>query len=233
MKFALTNEQQRYFETHGALELEALLSAAQLSALQAGIDEVLASRLNVPEERLERMTSDERMAVGRDAWRASQQIKKVVARSSLAEVLAELTRERVIRLGYDQLLLPFSTNSNKAPAAARFYTQKRSLKEISALTEVTGGLLLCIRGNVEPDLFAEKSLFPQALGSGTYLSGDIEIDFQELNCRPTQQFLLIVYTTGKAAYTLQPEDPHTHALKNLGYVFGDRLNDVLHPIVFR
>lgn len=45
--------------------------------------------------------------------------------------------------------------------------------------------------------------------------------------------LILSYTGTKAQYTLKKEDHHTHALKKLGYTFGDLLNNDAHPILFR
>jgi hypothetical protein len=43
---------------------------------------------------------------------------------------------------------------------------------------------------------------------------------------------MIVYCTDKTVYVLEKRDPHTHALKKLGYGFGDRLEEKTHPIIF-
>jgi len=48
-----------------------------------------------------------------------------------------------------------------------------------------------------------------------------------------QRYLMLVYTHPTAIYYLEEKDPKTHHLKSLGYVFGDRLNDKLNPIVYR
>jgi hypothetical protein len=49
----------------------------------------------------------------------------------------------------------------------------------------------------------------------------------------TQKFLLFLYAEEDALYTLNPLDPHTHALKRMGYVFGDRLKETTHPHLIR
>jgi hypothetical protein len=50
---------------------------------------------------------------------------------------------------------------------------------------------------------------------------------------PHQRYLLIVFANRRAQYVLNANDPHAHALKHKGYVFGDRLREELHPIVIR
>ena len=76
-------------------------------------------------------------------------------------------------------------------------------------------------------------IFPKIAGNCTFVSSEMVIPFQELQERTGQRFLLITYTEKTALYTLDPKDPHTHNLKQLGYVFGDRLADAYHPILFR
>lgn len=45
--------------------------------------------------------------------------------------------------------------------------------------------------------------------------------------------LLIAYTGNKTQYTLKKDDLHTHAVKRLGYAFGDLIKNETHPIVYR
>lgn len=45
--------------------------------------------------------------------------------------------------------------------------------------------------------------------------------------------LMIAYCDKYSQYLYEEADPQVHFLKSLGYVFGDRLNDQLHPILLR
>ena len=42
---------------------------------------------------------------------------------------------------------------------------------------------------------------------------------------------LIIYSDTKTIYHLNKKDPHTHALKKLGYVFGDLVKSDTHPFI--
>jgi hypothetical protein len=46
-------------------------------------------------------------------------------------------------------------------------------------------------------------------------------------------FLMIAYCDKYSQYLYEERDPQVHFLKSLGYVFGDRLSDRLHPILLR
>ncbi|QLH36192.1 MAG: hypothetical protein HWD61_08680 [Parachlamydiaceae bacterium] len=45
--------------------------------------------------------------------------------------------------------------------------------------------------------------------------------------------MLLAFADFRTVYILNENDPHTHTLKHLGYVFGDKLSDKLNPIVYR
>lgn len=47
------------------------------------------------------------------------------------------------------------------------------------------------------------------------------------------RFFMIAYCDKYSQYLFEERDPQVHFLKSLGYVFGDRLNDRLHPILLR
>lgn len=46
-------------------------------------------------------------------------------------------------------------------------------------------------------------------------------------------YLMVAYCDKYSQYLFEERDPQVHFLKSLGYVFGDRLNDQLHPILLR
>jgi hypothetical protein len=47
------------------------------------------------------------------------------------------------------------------------------------------------------------------------------------------RFLLMGYGDSYSQYLHVPNDPQGHYLKSIGYVFGDHLNDSLHPLLLR
>lgn len=48
-----------------------------------------------------------------------------------------------------------------------------------------------------------------------------------------QTWLVFVWANRDAQYILNQKDPYTHELKKLGYVFGDRLKETTHPVLWR
>lgn len=86
----------------------------------------------------------------------------------------------------------------------------------------------------ENEALAESSLFPHRPGNVTYFAPEEQIDFAELSALGSKgQFLMVVYVAKTTLYIMQNRDPHVHALKQLGYAFGDRLRDNIHPIIHR
>lgn len=154
-----------------------------------------------------------------------------------AEVVSELIEKRPMRLGYDQLLsIPQSPSNDERQPLNVFLSKTISLQDASCLTDVVCGLMFALKDCPKSDLTdvpEGKILFPTKAGNVIYLKPDLPIPWNTLYAYPGQHFYLIVYTSPFSHYTIQPNDPHTHSLKRLGYVINDKLNDKLHPIIFR
>lgn len=59
------------------------------------------------------------------------------------------------------------------------------------------------------------------------------VNTETLPLKPNERYFVIGWADEKAQYMLEPKDPHTHELKKLGYVFGDRLQEKWHPTLIR
>ncbi|MBF5058947.1 hypothetical protein [Candidatus Neptunochlamydia vexilliferae] len=172
MRFGLTKEHHDFFHRHHHIEFEGLLS----------------------EEDVKRLYSDTEK---RDRWRTNPEIKKIVLRSTLAEVASNLCKVSPLRIGFDQTILNSGEEERFLP-----------LNEKSSIQKVACGLIL------------------DQNGSGTFFSPEFSFPL-------THPALLIVYVEEKAQYIHEEKDPYNHALKKLGYGFGDRIRSDTHPIVFR
>ncbi len=87
-----------------------------------------------------------------------------------------------------------------------------TLEQIGSIQGVIGGIIFNLE---EP-------------GNALIVSSDYPVPFHTL-----KSHYLVAYCQKNSVYVLRTNDPHTHALKQLGYSHGDRLNDKQHPIIFR
>ena len=236
MKFAITAEQRQYFHQHQFLELEGLLSKAQLDFLTSGIDAAVSKKKDTSTIKYKNLTAEELFMAGYDVWRSEQSIAKLVTDIKFAEIAGELTHSRLLRLGYDQWFPGNPIEPKKSSLQSEYdklLSKIASLRNVSCMQGVRCGLMLCLTDNNSIIDEAYEGVFSQTAGNGVFIAPERGIDFPTLRHRPGQQFLLIVYTEKTALYTMQEDDPHVHEPKKLGYVFGDRLNDRLHPIIYR
>lgn len=75
--------------------------------------------------------------------------------------------------------------------------------------------------------------FPYISGHVKIFHADIPIQWNSLIKHEGQSFYFVGVAEKHARYQLNPNDPHTHVYKKLGYVFNDRLRESLHPIIYR
>lgn len=233
MKFVVSREQHHFFEKKGYLEFEGLLTPTSLLQIREGVQSALSHKLHLSPVKIAAANPLDLLPAGRDLWRHNERIKKYIA--SLAEVSAQLIMTKTVRVGYDQLLLPLPQSKLLLTPIVRppCFEQSISLTEMSCLQGITCGAVLCLQAADEVIEAAADSVFPLNAGNVTFISADKEINFAELHRRQGAQFLLVTYTDNVALYIMQENDPYVHNLKDYGYVFGDRLNDRLHPIVYR
>jgi len=245
MKFAVIGVHRDCLRKQGWIEFDELLTSAQLSIINTQTAAVLANRVNQPVGRIYEIEAEEIFSVGRDLWRDSQPLKKIVLSRTLAEVASELIEHKPLRFGYD-LLLPSPAKSilyNHGSLSA-LLSKAPTLDEISCIQGVRCGLILCIKAGQQPvknesqnesqnESESEiKPFFPSQVGNGVFFRPDIPIPFTELADHPGSLYLLLVYTENKAVYRMQTNDPHVNDFKQLGYNFGDKLSDSLNPLVF-
>jgi hypothetical protein len=230
MKFAASSEHRDFFRKNQVIEFEDVISEKQLAALHSAIDAVCAARLSITTRLVEEKTPTELFRIGRDLWRASDAIKSTVVSKKLAEIASELLEIKPLRMGYDQLIV--APNAYAEP----LFSQPQTLEEISSIQGILGGVMLCLKGRglTEEETIPTftNDLFSNKAGSGVFFRADTIIDFNQLTNHLGQRYLLVVYTHAVSVY-IHSSDPNAHFLKQFGYNFGDKLNDKLHPIVFR
>ena len=221
MQFALTGDHKYRFEERGFIEFDELLTAAECERLCHAVDEALAKSLKNSRWKRNSYSSEELWLGGRDLSNRNAEIQRVTSRRRLLTVLAELTGQHQLRWAYDQVI-----TSGEGTASM----QTESLNQTSCFQGLVGAILLRIEG--EDDEPNAEIVKPSTLGAGVFITATKPIDYQAL-VEPGQRYLLMVYGQPKLAYIHNPQDLHTHQLKDLGYVFGDRVKDTTHPIVLR
>lgn len=206
MKFVIDLNQKNYFKQNQFIEFEDLLNPAHLHKLQQGIDQAVDQGQD------------------RDVWRSGKATRNIVTQKQLAETAYELIEHKPIRLGFDQYF-PLHNQEEYA----RLLQRRITLAEFCCLQGVLCGLMLCVRSGNDT---ASASVFSHRAGNGIYFNPMYEIDFSPLQSSDAS-YLLIVYVHANSVYIKQDNDPNLHALKHLGYTFGDKLKDNLNPIVYR
>lgn len=230
MKISIAKEHKDFFEKEGWIEFEELLSPSQLNQFNQAIDLALKERLQLPPEKINKLSHEELFAAGRDLSRQHEALRKCVSQPRLAEIASSLVEKKPLRLGYDQLLPTFTPSlfHDLAPQTyEKFIDLATTLEEVSCLTDVAVGLIICLG----PETDEETLSFNK--GYVAFFNPQAPLALVRLKSHPGQRYLMIVYTETQANYILQPNDPHTHDLKKLGYVFNDKLSDKTHPIVYR
>lgn len=224
MKFSINSEQRNFFRKNGIIEFENLLSKEKVENLKRGFEEILVEL--VPN--LIKASPKEIFLKGRDLFRKSAKVKKEITHHRLLALLFELVQEKPIRLGFDQVFPPFNENFY-----SEFFLKKKSFESFSSVQNLLCLLNICIQGEGPPPDLQEGDPFPSKPGNGIFFAPTYEVDFEKLNLHKDQTFLLIGFTQQHSQYLYMPEDPQCHILKKIGYVFGDHLDDSLHPVIFR
>jgi len=239
MKFAIAKEHRDFFQKNNWIEFENFLTSAQVAQLNQAINQVLVKRLNIDLEHLRLASPDSCYLQGRDLWRANPKIQELTCYPRFAEIASELVEKKPLRLGYDQLF-PSRSEDLKIPLKSsevykQFLQQTTSLESVSCIQGLKCGLMISLGKPTDQEIQKSEKIdiFPTKAGNAIFFQPQLLVDWHTLYQHPDQRYYLITYAQALSFYQLQPQDPHTHALKHLGYIFNDKLSDKLNPILFR
>lgn len=242
MRFTVNKEQRDFFQKNGWIEFSDLFKEDQIKAIQRPLEETLAERLRIPLALVGKQPAGRLFQQGRDLWRSNAILQQFVMQPRFGDIVVELIGKKVLRLGYDQFFPALDSSSllSRSPAYAPFMEKGLSLEEISSIKGILCGVVIALGEKREGDLHQEERtpsetipIFPSQPGHILFFLPHLPIAWDQLaNCWG-QHFYLIVYTSALSSYQLQPNDPHTHSFKHLGYIFNDSLSDKLNPIVYR
>lgn len=156
--------------------------------------------------------------VFRDLWRSYEELKPIVFSKRLVDLAYELIQKKPLRFAFDRFIPGKKTTLTGGETPLKDYFGENSIEERSCLRPLVGMFVI---------LLEDEEEMPK--GSGYFILPQSKFPFLELS----KKILLIAYTDQYGQYFYETKDPDVHYLKNLGYVFGDRLNDQLHPILLR
>lgn len=158
----------------------------------------------------------------RDSMRTNPEVKKIILSSRFVQIAKELTCTKNLRFGFDQLYtLPMKGEGQK------------TLQEMSTIQPLACAFTICLEGESEQQAEPNKAgcfePFAQKPGNVVFFKPNAPWDLNSFVERQKQKFLLVAFSELVSLYVYQEQDPFTHTLKQLGYVFGDRLCEKWHP----
>lgn len=223
MKFELSDSFHQFFNRHGLIEFEDTLSSEDLNLLATKLQSQLVHSLEG--KPLEISSNVELWKAGRDLWIQDPTIQKILTKSQIGAIASFLFKKRPLRLAYTQTLL---NQASDMPL-----TQSFTLDDISSMTPILGGALLCFHSTT---IDKEEGLIPdltkQRTGRIIFFSANKPIDFPSLFAQKGLHCLLLCFAPAKVRYKLQPLDVNTHILKKSGYVFGDLIKEKEAPYLY-
>jgi len=235
MRYCIDHEETNCFERNGFVLLKELLSPKKIQKL-------LSSFHNIFQEQKDSIESQKREAregidtsfYGRDVAIQSPEVRKILFSKEIGQIACHLSLKKKLRYGGDWLWqgnhMPWIMGAEDSTLSSSFCINPIVLACLIALTDLNQG-----ESHVEGKESPNESLYlPEKAGDALYFSSNLNFPWLSLQKKETnQKFLLFVYAEEGVAYMLNPLDPHTHYLKRLGYVFGDRLKETTHPHIVR
>jgi|694.fasta_scaffold20110_3 hypothetical protein len=235
MKLTIDFQHKEYFLRQGMIEFESLLSVESLDLLKNEIYLTLSERSKMAADRLPLQSAEKLFLLGRDLWRLRPSIRKIVLQKQKAQIAYELTGKKPLRIAFDQFFPKSGSKASFSKIQDHYHNllrKKMTLSEFSSIQGVTCGLMLCLESG-GAHVSSVPTIFSSTTGNGIYLSPDYLIDFSQIYEQDACSYLLIVYCDNSAVYIHREEDIYMEMMRDLGYTFGDKLKDPLHPILLR
>ena len=219
MRFSLDRGYRDFFLDNGYIEFEDLFSIKDIEIIDEVSDQIVMKRMGLTPTDFRRESPQNKNKYARDIWRDSKEVKRIVCRSSTAEIAGELIHKRPLRLAYDQL---FDYQN---------FPEGKTLNEVTALQGLLCAWIICIESPSEKDPDAEKGILPIERSSAIFINADHPLSFAD--SPPFGRYFVIAYAQDRAIYLFNEDDPHAHYLKTLNYNYGDSLRHQTHPVIYR
>lgn len=233
MYFTVIREHREFFRKHHWIESDGVLSENELNRLVQEIPGVLNERAKAKSS-IGQAFDKNGFEIGHDVWRGQPQLKKIILNRGLAGIAGELIEQKPLRFGYDMYFSPV-TDSPRENAYELFLQTTPTLEEMSCIQGVLCGAMICLSDgklNREVNQDGKTTLFSRVPGNAVFFSPAWPLPLHEIYQNPGFTYLMLVYVKANGVYFAQPGDPHLHEFKLLGYNFGDRLKEPMHPIVY-
>ena len=215
MRTFLTAQQIAFFAQNGYIELEGILPVQnQVFSLARSVLETRAGCA------LSRVPSPRLYLLGRDLWREQADLQTILLKQ-LSKVALSLTG-KPLRLACDQWI---PSEYVLAPLC--------SLKEIFSIQGLALAAILCPK-EIIPSAKTSLGLLPLPKNPNgiLFFKPELLIDWPGLAKIASAELYCVVYPRSTAVYIHNSNDPTGNALKQMGYHFGDPLQNHLHPIIF-
>lgn len=223
MRHMISGEQRHFFSKNGYIEFEDFFTEEKIQTLAEMGTLALGKRLHAPPENLFHCNPDDVLVAGRDIWREDIKIQKQLIFPTLSRVASSLVEETSLRIGFDQLLV----FSGKCPKALE---KPFSIEEISSIYPLRCACILYLtpaQVTLDSQKFIPTVKTPKSV---LFFKTSLPIDWSRVFSQSHSLAWIIAFAAEKAHYRLQKSDPCVHALKKLGYAFGDALSHETHPI---
>ena len=199
-------------------------------------NQTIASRLKMEPNQLDHALFEKIYLQSRDLWRDCKWIKQFISSPRLSQILFELTGIKPFRLGFDLILQEINPKFlSQSSYYEKLLQSQISFQNISSLKGLIAAFIICLQDQEtkEEQLIDSKTLFPIKAGDVAVVNSETIIDFSTLFGHCSKRFYVVSYANFSSYYLYEPNDPHLHHLKKFGYSFNEKLNDRLHPIIYR
>ncbi len=235
MKDIVDNKHREYFAENGWIEFEGLVPQDACAGLSTALKTEMADRLDCDLEKLHLEHPGTLYRSSRDLWRDNNDVQAFVKKKRYGDVAAELTETSPLRLAFDHVF--FGTgqidDAVMMPATESPLPESLHFDEGAYINGIACAMIVCVEA---PDTEDEEGDFetplPVECGSAVFLGPSTSLDLSLFTDFNSGIWLLVAYAKVGSRF-VHADDPHAHALKDLGYSSGDRLLDQHHPVISR
>jgi hypothetical protein len=200
MRAVMTSQQTAFFTQNGYIEIEGLnFDPEELFATARAASKI--------------------QPFGRDLWRQAPLLRRLLL-SKLGPAIFQLIAKPV-RLACDQWMPLSQATLKPSPAQDLFCIQGLVLCALFTASPVAPPAVRAAAFGIPP--------FTGHPGRVLFVKPNIALNWPLLAQCPADIYLAAYALSNQGVYVHNPKDPATHALKDLGYEFGDVLTEAEHP----